>query len=24
MIAKAGSFLLRDKKFMEISDTPFT
>lgn len=24
MIAKAGSFLLRDKKFMKISDTPFT
>jgi len=23
MIAKAGSFLLRDKKFMKISDTPF-
>ena len=23
MIAKAGSYLLRDKKFMEISDTPF-
>jgi N6-L-threonylcarbamoyladenine synthase len=24
MIAKAGSYLLRDKKFMEISDTPYS